>query len=49
MTSSVRDCSSVENPPTNREVLASLPERMELTAEKEAILFFRFRKLERQA
>ena len=35
--------------PTNREVLVSLLERVELTEEKEVILHFRFRELEKQA
>ena len=35
--------------PTNREVLVSLLERVELTEEKEVVLHFRFRELEKQA
>ena len=34
--------------PTNREVLVSLIERVELTEEKEVILHFRFRELEQK-
>ena len=34
--------------PTNREVLVSLIERVELTEEKEVILRFRFRELEQK-